>query len=104
MRARLGFLALALAVISPLPAFAVDEITPEDIETAAQVRRLAASEVEAATQAYEDALAELDDLEQKLTSLEISLDVKVREIGEATVEARRIARELYMAGGSVSRS
>ena len=93
--------AVAFALAAPsVASAATDEITPGDLETAAEVRRVTAAELADATARYEENIDRARDLDQKLTSIEIQLAVKERELITTRAAASGIARELYMASGS----
>lgn len=93
------FLVLSLAV----PAYAQsgsDEITPEDLEVAAAVRRATAAQLAEVIALFDENVHLAEDLEERLTSLSIELSIQERELALARLAALDIARELYMAADS----
>ncbi len=93
------FLVLSLAV----PAHAQsgsDEITPEDLEAAAAVRRATAARLAEVTALFDENVHLAEELEERLTSLSIELSIQERELALARLAALDIARELYMAADS----
>ena len=77
-----------------------DEITPADLEAAADLRRRVAGELEETTARYEENLHRSDELQYLLSALAVELTVQERELSTARIEARDVARELYMAVSS----
>ena len=101
MRHPVVVVAVAIALAAPSTAYAAfDEITPDDLETAAEVRRVTAAELADATARYEESVDRAEELDQKLTSIGIRLAVQERELIGARAAASGIARELYMTSGS----
>jgi murein DD-endopeptidase MepM/ murein hydrolase activator NlpD len=92
-------LVLSLSV----PAYAQSgsgEISPDDLEDAASVRRATAAQLAAITAEFEENAHHSEDLEKLLTSLTIELSIQERRLVTARIAAKDIARELYMAAGS----
>ena len=95
--------AVLLVLTLALPAYAQtgnSEITKDDLDAAAQVRRQAAAELFDATVLYEENVNQAEELADTLTKLGVQLAVLDQQLGIARDIARGVARELYMAAGS----
>jgi len=95
--------AVLLVLTLALPAYAQtgnNEITKDDLDAAAQVRRQAAAELFDATALYEENVSQAEELADTLTKLGVQLAVLEQQLGIARDTARGVAKELYMAAGS----
>ena len=101
MRKLAAAVLVMLTVAVPAYGLAADgEITLDDLEQAAAVRRRVAAELSEATALYEENVTLAEELDDKLTSLSITLAIQERDLTGARIAARDIARELYMAAES----
>ncbi len=100
---RRGALIVLLTAALTVPAFAalaVDEITPADIEAALDERRSAANSLSDVTQQYEASVVEAELLRIDLERLAVELGVKERELTLLRIQAKEVARQLYVSAGN----
>ena len=100
-------LILLLMLGSSVPAFAAwaaDEITPADIEAALNERRAVARSLSDVTAQYEASVVEATQLDTELSQLAVELGIRERELVVLRVDAKDVARELYMNGGTAALS
>jgi murein DD-endopeptidase MepM/ murein hydrolase activator NlpD len=100
---RLIILAVVTLLLGATPAWAAadgEPVTLEDVARADQVRRDMARHLEDQTIRYEAALVRVDELQATLNEVVVALAINERDLVGAQNDADRVAREMYMAGGT----